>query len=213
MTRFSFPSTRGFTLIELLVSMAIFITLVTIATGALFSAQAVNVRLEQTQSILDEFNLSMEMMVRDIRYGTTFNCSDSIPELSAPTTRQSCAYPDGGSVLVFRPATKLSGSTNQFDDRVAYYVEDGAIYKREFPSGSDARTSLLTSSDVSVGKFTFFVKGAQSKAGDNDVSGLSDSDQPVVTIVVSGVTKPPKATTPPVPFNIETTASSREIDN
>jgi prepilin-type N-terminal cleavage/methylation domain-containing protein len=33
---------RGFTLVELLVTMAIFISVITIATGALYSAQAVN---------------------------------------------------------------------------------------------------------------------------------------------------------------------------
>lgn len=213
MIRISTPSIRGFTLVELMVSIAIFITVITIATGALFSAQAVNVRLEQTQIILDEVNLATEMMARDIRYGTTFYCDVVLPEGAAPTIRKSCAYPNGGAVLVFRPAVILSGSTNQLNDRVAYYVSGGALYKKEYPAGGAATISQLTSSSIVINSLAFFVSGAQSTSGTNDWNNASDMNQPLTTIIISGTTLPPRAGTAPVSFNVETSASSREIDN
>lgn len=209
--RIGYP-VRGFTLVELLVTMAIFLTIITIATGALFSAQAVNVRLEQTQLILDEVNLSTEVMVRDIRYGTTFYCDTVLPDVP-PTMRKSCTYPTGGTVLVFRPATQLTGSTNRLNDRVAYYISNGALYRKEYPSGGDVKTSQLTSSDIIISNLAFYVTGAQSVSGSNDYGSQSDINQPLVTIVISGTTVPPKANAVPVSFSVQTTASSREIDN
>lgn len=205
-------SIRGFTLVELMVTMAIFITVITIATGALFSAQAVNVRLQQTQVILDEVNLVMEMMVRDIRYGATFYCDTSVPS-SAPLTRRSCQYPNGGTVLIFRPVTILSGSTDQLKDRVAYYVENSVLYKREYPFGQASRTFQLTSADIKISKLSFYAIGVQSVSGTNDYTAQSDMDQPLMTVVVSGTTVPQKAGVSPVTFRIQSSASSRGIDN
>lgn len=204
--------TRGFTLVELMVTIAIFITVITVATGALFSAQAVNVHLEQSQIILDEVNVAMELMVRDVRYGTTFYCDTTLPS-PVPTMRKSCAYPNGGGVLIFRPAVSLVGSTNPLNDRVAYYVSNGVLYKNEYPSGGDMTTSQLTSSSVNVSSLTFFTVGANSKSGTNDFSSRSDNNQPLVTIVLSGVTVPLKKNTLPVSFSIQSSASARDIDN
>ena len=203
--------TRGFTLVELMVTMAIFITVITIATGALFSAQAVNVRLEQTQVILDEINLATEVMVRDIRYGTAFYC-DTVVQTPAPLIRKSCAYPIGGSVLSFRPAMKLAGSMNQINDRVVYYMSDGILYRTEYPSGGSATTQQLTSSNIDINTLTYFVSGANSVSGTNDFNSQSDINQPLTTVILSGTTVPRKSTTPAVPFSIQTSASSREID-
>ena len=69
-------SLKGFTLIELMVVIALFSTIMTVAIGALFSAQAVNVKLQQTQIVIDGINLAIEEMVRDIRYGSQFYCTD-----------------------------------------------------------------------------------------------------------------------------------------
>lgn len=212
MIRTIFPSpVRGFTLIELLVTMAIFITVITIATGALFSAQAVNVRLEQTQVILDEVNMAIETMVRDIRYGTTFYCDTTPPDLSVPTSRRSCAYSSGGgTVLVFRPVTMLPGSLEQAGDRIVYYVSDGILYKKEYPSGGEARVSQMTSSSIDINKLTFFVTGAYPREVEE---GDVDNNQPITTIVLSGMTVPLRTSIPPVFFSVQTSASSREIDN
>lgn len=199
---------KGFTLIELMVSMAIFTSVAVIAVGALFSAQAINERLEQTQNILDGVNLSTEMIVRDVRYGSIFYCTtgSAVPE-PVPSTRLDCEYPDGGSVLVFRPNLGLSGTTDQSQDRVAYYLSNNVLYKNEYPYGAASRTYQITSNDVRINSLAFYVKGAASS-----LDASPDYNQPVITLVLAGVTVPQKASQLPVSFTIETTASSRTLD-
>lgn len=203
---------RGFTLVELLVVMALFISVMTIAMGALFSAQVVNTRLEQTQAVLDGMNLATEVIVRDIRYGSNFYCDTTIPQ---PMTalRKGCLYPGGGTVLIFRPQISLAGTTNQRLDRVAYYLSNGMLYKDEYPYGASKRSYQITSSDVNVSRLAFYGNGLQTTTGNSDYAGASDFNQPLITMVISGVTVPTKKTIQPVSFSVQTSGSSRALDN
>jgi prepilin-type N-terminal cleavage/methylation domain-containing protein len=209
---FTKTNVRGFTLVELMVSIAIFTSVMVIATGALFSAQAVNTKLQQTQLILDGVNLAVEVISRDIRYGTTFDCEALIIPSPVPTGRKSCPYQNGGSVLILKPATPFPGSENPALDRIAYYLSNGSIYKDEYTAGlSDGghkRTYRITPSDVNVETMTFFVRGAESSQGDP-----ADLDQPVITFVVSGETIPFRSHAVPVSFNVQTSVSPRGTDN
>jgi type II secretory pathway pseudopilin PulG len=216
MKNFYLQASRGFTLIELLVTMAIFINVITIATGALYSAQAVNTRLEQTQVVLDGVNLATEVIVRDIRYGSNFYCdnSPSVPS-PVPTLRKSCPFgTGGGNILVFKPTTALAGTTNQNADRVAYYLSNGILYKNEYPSGGPVRTYQITASNVAVGTLAFYATGLNSSFGSPsvDYGSVSDTNQPLITLVISGVTIPQKKSTPAVAFSLQTSASSRTLD-
>ncbi len=205
-------SARGFTLVELIVAVGIFTSVITIATGALFSAQAVNAKLEQTRVILDGVNLAAEIMSRDIRYGSNFHCTNN---KSDPTylLRKSCAHPTGNSVLLFKPSIALPGSTDSLQDRIAYYLVDGVLYRDEMPYGALVRTSQVTSIDADVEDLTFFVVGANSSSGNSDDGSLSDYDQPLITFTLSGVTVPTRAITQPVRFSVQTSVSSRGLDN
>ncbi len=197
--------TRGFTLIELLVVLALFTTIITIATGALFSAQAVNTKLQQTQVILDGVNLTMEEMIRDVRYGSIFYCTGTVPQ-TIPT-RLSCAHPNGGTALMFKPSVSLTNN-NSTDDRVAYYVSNGVVYKQFFPGGVASAPIQVTTSDVSVDKLIFYVKGAESTT-----AATPDYIQPSITLSLSGITKPTQPRVTPVRFSVQTTVSSRKLDN
>jgi prepilin-type N-terminal cleavage/methylation domain-containing protein len=201
-------SVPGFTLIELLVTIAIFTFVMVIATGALVSAQTINVRLQQTQTVLDGVNLSTEMIVRDIRYGSNFYCTtgSSVPT-PLPSGRLDCVYPSGGSVLVFTPNVALAGSGDKTQDKVAYFLSGGILYKTEFPFGTQSRTYQITTTDVRVNQLAFFVKGSKNSL---DVSG--DSNQPIVTVTIAGTTVPPKQNIQPVKFTIQTSASTRTLD-
>lgn len=203
---------QGFTLIELMVTMAIFISVMTIAVGALFSAQVVNTRLEQTQAILDGVNLATEVIVRDIRYGSNFYCDTSIP-FPMTAVRKGCIYPAVGNVLIFRPTLSLAGSTNETLDRVAYYLSNGVLYKDEYPYGGTTRTYQITSTDVNIQTLAFYATGLNSTTGSSDYASLSDYNQPLITMVISGVTIPTKKTVQPVTFSVQTSGSSRALDN
>lgn len=216
MIQFHHQLKRGFTLIELMVTMAIFLNVITIATGALYSAQAVNSRLEQTQTVLDGVNLATEVIVRDIRYGSNFYC-DSSPSIPTPipTLRKSCPYnTGGGNILVFKPTVALAGTTDSNLDRVAYYLSNGVLYKDEYPSGGTMKTYQITASNVSIGTLAFYATGLNSSIGapSVDYASVSDLNQPLITLVISGVTIPQKKSVQPVTFSLQTSASSRTLD-
>ncbi len=205
---------QGFTLIELLVVLGLFSGIATISLGALFNAQSINARLQESQAILDNVNLSTQTIARDIRFGSEFYCTTSLPLTSVlvPTIRKSCPYgvglTGGGTVLIFRPA-----ETSTSTDRVAYYLKNGVLYREDYPRNAASSTLQMTSNEVTIKSITFFVDGAQTSDGSNDDAGASDYKQPLISILISGDTKPTMSSVKPVTFNIQTSVSAREIDN
>lgn len=198
-----FLSPRGFTLVELLVTLALFTMVITLAVGALFSAQAINSKLQQTQVILDGVNLATELIARDVRYGSSFYCSNGTSSPVASLPRLSCS--EGNTVLLFKPAIPLSAS-NSLNDRVAYYLANGALFKQEYPEGNAASSPLqITTSDVTITSLTFRVIGAEAVP--------ADYNQPIVTISIAGVTRPAKQGVEPVHFTLQTSSTSRVPDN
>lgn len=201
---------KGFTLVELLVVLGLFSGIATLSLGALFNAQSVNARLQETQAILDNINLSSQTITRDIRFGSDFYCTQSLPAPAlVPTVRKNCVFgTTPGSVLIFR----ASDAENELD-RVAYYVANGVLYKNIYQYLATTTVLQMTSDDVNVSSVTFNVSGAQTSTGVNDELNAIDYQQPLIRILISGVTRPAKASTPPASFDMETSVSPREIDN
>ncbi len=224
--RYNKTTCHGFTLVEILVVLGLFSSVMTIAAGALFTTQAVNVKLQETQSILDNVNLSMETMTREIRYGTDFHCDISLLATSS-SLRKNCTFTNnGGTVLFFKPNTMVNDK-----DRVAYYLKNtGVLYKDEYLCGDDNCTIVSTSTyqitgdDVVIKSLVFYVTGANTVAKDNkDISILGvvqhDYTQPLITLSVAGETKSKKSgattatSTGIVKFTVQTSISSRQLDN
>ena len=213
-----FPSIsklRAFSLVEILVVLGLFSGITTLALGALFNAQTINGHLQETQSILDNVNLSLQTITREIRYGTEFYCSTVTPTSTVPlpSVRKNCAYGadgsgGGGIALFFKPA-----DVENDRDRIAYYVKNGTLYEDEYTYGEATTTFQLTTNDVLVKSLTFYVDGAQTSDGSNDDAGATDKEQPLITLLISGQTKSAKTNVPSTPFDIQTTISSRDIDN
>ncbi len=220
---------KGFTLIEILVVVGLFSAIATLSLGSLFNAQTINGRLQDTQVILDNVNLSVQTIVRDIRFATEFYATTTVltavPGIDGgpttyrmtipatlPSTRRNCVYGDGTSgkcnVLSFR-----SIDADHPDDRVVLYVESGVLYKKEILHTGASTTYQMTANDIEIKSLTFFVKGAQTSDGSSDEGGAFDYEQPLVTLMISGITKPSKSTVPPATFNIQTNISAREPDN
>lgn len=211
-------SIKAFTLVEMLVAVTIFSFVVLIAVGALFTVQKISTKTQQTQIILDGVNLSMEQMTRDIHYGWEFHCENisGNPDpalLSTYKQRQSCQYdPNSGSVynaLFFRPVN----SNDPANDIVAYYLStDGATstIMKWTHTATQNKYSHITDPDVNIKALHFFVRGADISPIPPD---LGDYEQPLIMIVIDGVTIPTRSGVLPVEFNLQTTASSRLLDN
>lgn len=210
---------KGFTLVEILVVLGLFSTVITIAVGALFTTQAINTKLQETQSVLDNVNLSMETMTRDIRYGSSFHCDVNL-STSSSTLRKDCAYSDeGGTILFFKPEGALHDT-----DRVAYYASStqfgNVILKDEYIDGATT-TYQITGNDVTIKTLVFYVTGANTSSSTDIARNITkagvvqfDYIQPLITLTVAGETKTTKATTTGiVKFTVQTSISPRQLDN
>lgn len=63
---------KGFTLIEIMVASSIFIIVMVIAVGAIFSLVNANRKSQALASVVSNLNISLESMVRDIRTGSNY---------------------------------------------------------------------------------------------------------------------------------------------
>jgi prepilin-type N-terminal cleavage/methylation domain-containing protein len=204
----------GFSLVEILVVLGLFSSIATLALGSLFNAQSLNGRLQETQAILDNINLSMQTITRDIRFGSEFYATTSVPVLpgDVPTVRRNCEYGDGStngcSVLVY----KSSDASNALD-RTVLYLDNGVLYEKQFPHSGDPVTLQMTANNVSIDSLIFYVEGAQTSDGSNDENSAIDYKQPMITLLLSGVTKSEKTGVSSVPFNLQTVISARDPDN
>jgi prepilin-type N-terminal cleavage/methylation domain-containing protein len=211
---------RGFTLVEVLVAVALFVTVVVLALGALFSAQTLNARLNANQSILEGMNLSLEVMSRQIRYGSIFNCDSSISSLTG-RYRKSCPFDitvpyasNPGQTLVFKPIDAAGP-----DDRVGFYLQNSKIYQWSYVGGVVQESVPITSDEVVIDTLQFFVTGANTtqQAVDNgnneNIDSTVDTLQPIIILRITGKTLVKKRGAESVNFQLQTTITPRGIDN
>ena len=199
---------KGFTLVEILVVLGLFSSISTLALGTLFNAQAINTKLQEAQSVLDNINLSAQTIIRDIRLGSDFHCEVYLPD-PVPTTRKNCVQGSslGGSVLIFKSAEAASST-----DRVAYYIQNGILFKNEYKGTATTSVLQITSPDVVITSLGFYLDGAQTSDGSNDVGGATDLKQPLITMSISGHPKLYRTSKTSPDFTIQTNISARELD-
>jgi type II secretory pathway pseudopilin PulG len=200
---------KGITLVEILVVLGLFSGVATLALGALFNTQAINNKLLENQSILDNVNFSLQAVTRDIRYGAEFHCAATVL-VTATTTRRDCEPGSGGGVYI----NFLGAEGTNANDRVAYYVEEGVLYKRESPFGVSPLTYQMTGRDIYITDFRVYIDGAYATNPLLSADQMTfDYTQPKITILLSGRSNPSRASIVPSTFSIETVVSSRLLDN
>jgi prepilin-type N-terminal cleavage/methylation domain-containing protein len=206
---------QGFTLVEMLIVLGLFSFMMTLATGVLYTTQAINVKLQETQSILDNVNVSADIIARDIRYGTDFHCASTLGEAEREK-RKSCDYFDakGGRFLFFKP-DDYSNAT----DRVVYYSSStpagNIIFKDEYfgSGGTFSNRYQITANDVKIKSLMYYVVGANSSAlTSTDVGDIHDYEQPLITINLSGETIPVMSNASSTKFSIQSTVAARVLD-
>jgi prepilin-type N-terminal cleavage/methylation domain-containing protein len=194
----------GFTLIELLVSLAIFSIVVVASLGAVISISDANRRVQKTRAVLDNLNLSIESMSRNLRLGTSYHCEKINPVTYAvPSTNLNTTLECGGGWGDFIAFEDQYGDSSDPNDQGIYYLDinpasptyQSIMYRRYGTSSAVA----LTSDDLSIRSLRFYV------------TGTATGQQPKVIIGVSGVTEVGKSQEP-VEINIQTTVSQRNLN-
>ena len=135
---------QGFSLIEVIVSIGLFAVVMTIALGALFMVIAANRQAKAIKSVVNNVNVAMEGMTRELRVGSEY-CA---------TTSGSCDdTTNGGSdTIYFR---------TDVGDNARYRLHNGVI-KRQINGGAEFN---LTGSDVTITSLNYYIQGTASGDG------------------------------------------------
>jgi prepilin-type N-terminal cleavage/methylation domain-containing protein len=173
---------RGFSLIEVLVALSIFAVVVTMAVGSLLVLMDANSKAQNTQQSINNVSFALDAMVRDIRTGYFYYCSNGLPDAGggmfngvSSSLRSDCT--SGADGLVFtETGGSLTGRTGSHRVGFRHFVDTdgrGRIERR-------LETGLwqpVTAPEVDIETLDFVVTG--SVAGSNRVS-------PLVTIYIEG---------------------------
>jgi len=170
------PKNKGFTLIEIIVSVAIFVIVMTIAIGAVLSAVDANRKAQSISAVINNLNIAVEGMVRDLRTGKNY------AEVSA------C-----GS----------TGAGIYFEDKAGREVEycliqpsgkNGNIQKNVVGSTDEYDEGRITSDEVNIEEAEFNLKGNGKEDGPERIlvrlkgyagAGKTRSDFNIQTVVTS----------------------------
>lgn len=198
---------RGFTLVEMMVAVALFAVVMTISVGALLALVDANRKAQAVQSVMNNLNIALDGMVRNIRMGITYHCDDTTEFSKAVlATRGDCV--SGGELAFEAFGNDIEDNTDQW----VYWFEDGRIWKSE-----DARDTALpiTAPEVVIDSFQVFVTGAEGALNSNgdviqpkvvfSIQGTAGSEDSAFSVV--GTAKRIRTT-----FNIQAVASQRLLD-
>jgi type II secretory pathway pseudopilin PulG len=205
---------NGFSLIEIVVSLGIFMAVVTIAMGAVLTLFDSNKRVQDLKSIINNLNVSLDSMTRELVVGSNYVCGGITGSLPGPMD-QITECPDdagagAGTTIVF------CSSDNQ---PIAYRYLGQGIDRRigdleNTDTECQAGTSIewleewirITAPEVKINDMKFYVSAPESPQ-----SGVGDScfKQSRVLIKIDGEAGRENRKTE---FELQTTISQRMPD-
>ncbi len=193
----------GFTLIEVMIASALFVVIMVLGIGGLLSVYKTYQVNRGMREIVDNLNTVMEDMSRNIRLGRDFTCQvpdtlDSIPGIDPD--RADC--PSKGYTLFFKGQESTVADTS---DRIVYSFradlgnyQSGVIMKSRDAGLSYAQITT-PGVVINMAQSGFIVIG----------SSPTDSAQPLILIKIVGTFTYKDVT---IPFNIQSTVTSRDLD-
>ncbi|MEN9614165.1 MAG: hypothetical protein RLZZ347_472 [Candidatus Parcubacteria bacterium] len=96
----------GFTLLEMIVAIFIFSIVVTIASGAMLSMISANRKAQALKTVMNNVNLALDSMSRDIRFGASYAPVSGIFSGLCVTTCEGIAVTKPGGVTQYFRSTK-----------------------------------------------------------------------------------------------------------
>lgn len=178
---------KGFTLIEMIVSVGIFSVVMLVGITALLSVIDLNKKNQSLKVAVNNINLAMENMSRDIRTGTDYHCSTT-GDITLP---RDCS--SGADLIAFEG---VGGDNSTFADQIVYRLS-GEKIQRSSNGGEDFFD--ITAGDITVTDLMFYVQGSE----------FGDGLQPRVALVVAGSGGSGNSA---FDFNLQTTISQRNLD-
>ncbi len=182
---------NGFTLVELIVSLGLFTIVVMIATGAMLSLSDTNRKVKTMRIAMDNLNLALESMSREIRMGSVYTCN---PNLSSPPINLSLGdagvdCTGGDSSLAF---------LSKDDSTTWAYRLNGSVVQQSKNGGSGF--SDITAVNIVIDELRFYVRGAETGTGVG-----SEINHPYIVISLAGTVSNKSSTS----FRIQTTVTQR----
>ena len=164
---------QGFTLIEMMVSLGIFIIVLSISVGALLSMVSSNRKTQSLRSAMDNLNLAMEEMSRNITQGRKYHCGEtSTIDPNIIKDERSC--PSGPSgVDHFLAIEDHNGDLSNIGDQLVYRMNLGRLEK-SVDSGNNFKA--VTAPSINIDHLMFYVFG----------NTIGDDEVPRVIITIGG---------------------------
>lgn len=185
---------KGFTLIEIMTAVSIFAVITTISMGSILAVFDVNRKSESIKTVMDNLNLAIESMAREMRFGTNYICSPLLPMLDTISSPEPC--PAGGNAVAFLATDGLT--------KIVYRQTGGAGVGIEKSKDGGQSFVPVTAPEITIQDLKFFVIGAWP-------SVLEGSPlQPKVLIRIRGVAGSKAGTK--TDFTIQTLVSQRKLD-
>ena len=189
-------------MVEMIVAVGLFAIVMVISVGALLMLLAADHKAQALQSVMNNFNISVDGTVRAIRQGYQFHCTGSVPYTSAAD----CA--NGDTTFAFEPYGNLATDPPW----VITYDPDGHVcgQSNSICESQDGGVNFtpITAPEVSITGLTFYVIGS---VRGNDPPPLSGPTQPKVVIVINGVAST-NNTAAKTTFHVQATAVQRLLD-
>jgi prepilin-type N-terminal cleavage/methylation domain-containing protein len=187
---------RGFTLVEMIVAVALFAIVMLVCVGALLALVGANRKVHALESVMDNLNVTLDGMVRDIRMGSTFDGSGA------------CTGNTGG------PKDCTSGGTQfSYEPYGNGPLGQPTVYRLNTTTSRIERSKgggpfvAITSPQITINSMTFYVVGSSRGC----TVTPCDLVQPKVVMVLKG-TAPVLNSQGKTTFHIQVTAVQRLLD-
>lgn len=189
-------SKKGFTLIEMMVAVALFAIVMLVAGATLLSLVYANRKAEALQSVINNLNVSLDDMVRNLREGSNYRCGGEASSYGDCTS--------GGSVIYFTPFG--SPTDDQPQDDWGYAFDSSGAYcgaDRICENQNGRGWVPITSSEVQIQSLVFYVVGTKP-------ASEGGTAQPKVVFTIKGQAGTQANTVST--FDIQATAVQRELN-
>ena len=146
---------KGFTLIELMVAISIFVIIMTISMGSIISVFEANRKSRTIKTVLNNLNLAVESMSKEMRFGKNYHCGDE----GTLTEPENC--PGGDTLMSFLSSDDVQITYRFYEQRIEKQIDDGGYIP-------------VTAPEIVIDDLVFYTLG----------SGTDDTLQPKVVIKI-----------------------------